>query len=163
MLQRAVLATCTLNQWALDFEGNFQRIEESIRIAKEKGARYRLGPELEISGYSCGDHFFEADTCNHSYDVLARLLKNKSWSDIICDVGLPVMHAGKLYNCRVLFLNGKILLIRPKMCLAITGNYREGRWFSPWSRHPHMDEFVLPSELICFYINEFIMLGKYIF
>ena len=30
-----------------------QRIIQSIEIAKEKGARYRLGPELEICGYRC--------------------------------------------------------------------------------------------------------------
>lgn len=26
------------------------------------GARFRLGPELEVPGYSCEDHFYEADT-----------------------------------------------------------------------------------------------------
>ena len=44
-----VVATCSLNQWALDFEGNLERILESIRIAKEKGAAIRVGPELEIT------------------------------------------------------------------------------------------------------------------
>lgn len=28
----------------------------------------------------------------------------------------------------------KILLIRPKMALANEGNYRELRWFTPWTR-----------------------------
>ena len=42
---KAVLATCNLNQWSLDFEGNTARIIESIEIAKSSGARYRLGPE----------------------------------------------------------------------------------------------------------------------
>jgi len=39
----------SLNQWALDFEGNADRIIESIRIAKERGAKLRVGPELEIT------------------------------------------------------------------------------------------------------------------
>lgn len=43
------VATCSLNQWALDFEGNLERILESIRIAKEQGATLRVGPELEIT------------------------------------------------------------------------------------------------------------------
>ena len=43
------VATCSLNQWALDFEGNSERILESIRIAKEHGAKLRVGPELEIT------------------------------------------------------------------------------------------------------------------
>jgi NAD+ synthase (glutamine-hydrolysing) len=33
----------------LDFEGNLERILESIRVAKEKGATLRVGPELEIT------------------------------------------------------------------------------------------------------------------
>ena len=45
------LATCNLNQWALDWEGNVDRIIKSIKIAKSKGATLRVGPELEISGY----------------------------------------------------------------------------------------------------------------
>lgn len=43
-----VLATCSLNQWALDFEGNLERILKSIRIAKAHGAKFRVGPELEV-------------------------------------------------------------------------------------------------------------------
>jgi NAD+ synthase (glutamine-hydrolysing) len=42
----------SLNQWALDFEGNAERIIESIRQAKAAGASLRVGPELEITGMS---------------------------------------------------------------------------------------------------------------
>lgn len=59
------LATCNLDQWALDFSGNLERVKQSIKIAKEKGARYRMGPELELSGYGCQDHFLETDTYTH--------------------------------------------------------------------------------------------------
>jgi len=45
----AVLATCNLNQWALDFEGNRDRIIESIRLAKAKGATLRVGVRGSIS------------------------------------------------------------------------------------------------------------------
>jgi hypothetical protein len=44
-----VVAACSLNQWALDWEGNLARIKESIRLAKSKGATLRAGPELEVS------------------------------------------------------------------------------------------------------------------
>eukprot|EP01147_Barroeca_monosierra_P004468 gene4468-6716_t len=63
------VATCSLNQWALDFTGNYQRILESIQEAKCEGAVFRLGPELEISGYGCNDHFYEPDTFYHSYQA----------------------------------------------------------------------------------------------
>lgn len=39
----------SLNQWAMDFEGNAERIIESIRIARKRGATFRTGPELEIT------------------------------------------------------------------------------------------------------------------
>lgn len=146
MLARKVtLATCALNQWALDFEGNLQRILKSIEIAKSKGARYRLGPELEICGYGCADHYLESDTVLHSFQILAELLASPTTEDIICDVGMPVMHKSSLYNCRVIFLNKKILLIRPKMTMANRGNYREMRWFLPWNKPREIEEHYLPE------------------
>ncbi|XP_075401339.1 glutamine-dependent NAD(+) synthetase isoform X2 [Tenrec ecaudatus] len=147
MGRKVTLATCALNQWALDFEGNLQRILKSIEIAKSRGARYRLGPELEICGYGCWDHYYESDTLLHSFQVLAALLASPLTEDIICDVGMPVMHRNVRYNCRVIFLNRKILLIRPKMALANEGNYRELRWFSPWSRSRHVEEYFLPRMI----------------
>ena len=34
----------------MDFVGNVKRVIESIEKAKELGASYRIGPELEITG-----------------------------------------------------------------------------------------------------------------
>lgn len=59
MEQNANVASCALNQWALDYEGNLERIVASILEAKKKGARLRVGSELEICGYGCQDHFLE--------------------------------------------------------------------------------------------------------
>ena len=47
-MSRITVATCSLNQWALDFDGNCARILESIAIAKKSGAMLRLGPELVL-------------------------------------------------------------------------------------------------------------------
>ena len=139
------VATCSLCQWALDFDGNLRRIVESIKAAKAAGARYRLGPELEIPGYGCEDHFFEQDTILHSWQSLAQLLVGDVTDGIICDVGMPVLHKNVRYNCRVFLLNRKVLLIRPKICLADDGNYREGRWFVEWPADRPVEDFYLPS------------------
>ncbi|KAG7473661.1 hypothetical protein MATL_G00098210 [Megalops atlanticus] len=147
MGRKVTLATCSINQWALDFDGNITRILKSIEIAKSKGAKYRLGPELEICGYGCADHFYESDTLLHCFQVLKELLDSPVTQDIICDVGMPVMHHNVRYNCRVIFLNKKILLIRPKMLLANDGNNREFRWFSPLSRPRHVEEYFLPRMI----------------
>ena len=144
---RVVLATCNLNQWSLDFEGNTERIIESIEKAKARGARYRLGPELEITGYSCEDHFLELDTLRHSWESLACILKGGYTDGILCDIGMPIMHKNVRYNCRVFVLNGKLLLIRPKMILASDGNYREARWFTAWERGWTTEPYTLPHEI----------------
>ena len=144
---KVVLATCNLNQWSLDFEGNTARIIESIEIAKARGARYRLGPELEISGYSCEDHFLELDTLQHSWESLACILKGGHTDGILCDIGMPILHKNVRYNCRVFVLDGEILLIRPKMILASDGNYREHRWFTAWTHGWTTEPYTLPREI----------------
>ncbi len=138
------LATCNLNQWALDFDGNLQRIARSIQIAKAAGARYRLGPELEISGYGCEDAFLEGDTIRHSWEVLADILASDLTDGILCDIGMPVMHKGVRYNGRILAFNRRILLIRPKLVLADDGNYREPRWFAAWQHLRTVEDHALP-------------------
>ncbi|XP_064628246.1 glutamine-dependent NAD(+) synthetase-like [Lineus longissimus] len=147
MGRKVTLATCSLNQWAMDFEGNMQRIIKSIVLSKEKGATVRLGPELEVTGYGCGDHFSESDTFLHSWQVLAEILNHPSCTDIICDIGMPVMHKNVAYNCRVIIFNRKILLIRPKLAMCDGGNFRETRWFSAWAKLKETEEHFLPRMI----------------
>jgi NAD+ synthase (glutamine-hydrolysing) len=52
-MRLATLATCSLNQWALDFDGNLARTLASCELACARGATYRVGPELELTGYGC--------------------------------------------------------------------------------------------------------------
>jgi NAD+ synthase (glutamine-hydrolysing) len=127
------LATCNLNQWALDFDGNVKRILTSCQIAKDQNASYRLGPELEICGYGCEDHFLEQDTFDHCWESLTILLEEGASDGLLCDFGMPVLHSGVRYNCRVICYNRKVLLIRPKTAMADNGNYREGRYFTAYT------------------------------
>lgn len=147
MGRKAILAACTLNQWALDFDGNYRRILQSIEEAKKNGATYRSGPELEICGYSCEDHFYESDTLLHSWEVLLELLADANCEGIMIDVGMPVMHKNLIYNCRIIFLNHKILLIRPKLLMCDGGNYRESRWFCPWRKVGEIEDHYLPRMI----------------
>ena len=144
MGRKVKVAVCTLNQWALDFQGNLERILSSIQAAREAGAKMRSGPELEIPGYSCQDHFHEGDTLLHSWEALVELLRSPVCRGILVDVGMPVAHRDVVYNCRVAFLDGKILLIRPKMILCDDGCYRETRWFTAWTRKREVQDHYLP-------------------
>uniref|UniRef100_A0A7S4T6Z9 Glutamine-dependent NAD(+) synthetase n=1 Tax=Alexandrium monilatum TaxID=311494 RepID=A0A7S4T6Z9_9DINO len=153
MAALAKVATCNLNQWAMDFVNNRTRIIESIREAKAHGCKFRTGPELEITGYGCEDYFLEHDTFLHAWESLAELLKSGVTDGILCDIGMPVMHRNVSYNCRVVCLDGKILGIRPKFYLANDGNYREMRYFTPWFIDPaaggfgEVEEYFLPTRV----------------
>ncbi|XP_022208791.2 LOW QUALITY PROTEIN: glutamine-dependent NAD(+) synthetase [Drosophila obscura] len=147
MGRKITVAVSTLNQWALDFEGNLARILQSILEAKDMGASYRTGPELEVSGYSCEDHFREPDTYLHSWEVLLEIMMSPICESMLVDVGMPVMHRNVAYNCRVAFFNRQLLLIRPKMAMCDDGNYRESRWFTAWTKSMQTEEFLLPRMI----------------
>lgn len=141
------VATCNLNQWAMDFDCNLNNIKDSISRAKRAGAVIRLGPELEITGYGCEDHFLELDTVTHAWDCLKQILAG-DWTDgILCSFGMPVIRESERYNCQVLCMNRKIIMIRPKMWLANDGNYRELRWFTAWKQKYQLVDFQLPPHV----------------
>ncbi|KAJ7952179.1 Glutamine-dependent NAD(+) synthetase [Quillaja saponaria] len=141
------VATCNLNQWAMDFDCNLKNIKESIATAKEAGAVIRLGPELEITGYGCEDHFLELDTVTHAWECLKDILLGDWTEGILCSIGMPIIRGSERYNCQVLCLNRKIIMIRPKMWLANDGNYRELRWFTAWKQKDQLVDFQLPHEI----------------
>ncbi|OIW09899.1 hypothetical protein TanjilG_32048 [Lupinus angustifolius] len=141
------VATCNLNQWAMEFDFNTRQIKHSISKAKQSGAIIRLGPELEITGYGCEDHFLELDTVNHSWECLKEILLGDWTDDIVCSIGMPIIKGSERYNCQVLCLNRKIIMIRRKMWLANDGNYRELRWFTAWKQRDELVDFQLPIEI----------------
>lgn len=100
-----------------------------------------------MCGYGCEDHYLEQDTFLHCDESLAALLQTDLTDGILCDVGMPVLHHGVRYNCRVFCLDRRILLIRPKLFMADDGNYREGRYFTPWKRLNALEDHVLPKVL----------------
>lgn len=150
-MESSVLATCSLNQWALDFAGNQERIIDSIVSARRiHRARIRLGPELEVTGYGCEDHFLEPDTVYHSWQTVTQVLRLTQlppYDDILVTLSMPVSFRGVLYNCTLIIFANKILLIKPKTVMADDGNYRESRWFKPWLSGNALHEFFLPEEI----------------
>ncbi len=138
------LATGNFNQNAMDFDKNIKNLIRGIEKAKVDGATIFNGPELAITGYSCEDHFLELDTFDHAFEGLAEILPHTH--GILCAIGCPIIYKNTRYNCVVMCLNSKIVLIRPKMMLADAGNYRENRFFTAWKKYEKVD-FELPQIL----------------
>ncbi len=86
-----------------------------------------LFPELALTGYSCGDLFFQ-DALHHAVkDGLRQICRcSGEHPDMAVVVGLPVSVGGKLLNCAALITRGEVAGIVPKV--HIPGN--EKRWFS---------------------------------
>lgn len=143
---RVNVAAVSTNQHALDFTENKRRIFRSIEMCKSIGVAYRAGGELEVSGYSCDDHFKELDTIYHCWEVVNDLLQTDLTENIIVEMNMPVIHKSVCYNSKVLLLNRRVVFIRPKAENADEGNYRESRYFVPYVPYEKgkLDEFMLP-------------------
>jgi len=146
MTRKCILATCQLNQWVLDYDGNRDRIIEAIKAAKAANASLLLTPELCIPGYGLLDHWLENDVYSNSWDILAEIISHPECQDIILDLGLPIQHRGCSFNSRAIALNGEILALRPKLDLCNDGNFREMRYFTPWDRGV-VEDYVLPPVI----------------
>ncbi|KAI6227386.1 Glutamine-dependent NAD(+) synthetase [Aphelenchoides fujianensis] len=130
--RRMNVAVCTVNQWALDFP--------AVKRTRRAPA-FGLGPELEICGYGCADHFFELDTERHSWEVLRAILK-----DLLIITGMPIRYNLALYNCLVAVSNGRIVTVYPKSALCDDDIYRESRHFVSWKHSRTMIEYMLEEE-----------------
>jgi predicted amidohydrolase len=60
---------------------------------------------------------------------------------------LCIRSLAKRADCRVIALNGKIILIRPKQHLANELNYFEGRYFTEWARPREVQQYYLPRMI----------------
>jgi NAD+ synthase (glutamine-hydrolysing) len=86
-----------------------------------------LFPELALTGYTCGDLFFQDALHKAVKEELHKILEcSRQYPALTAVVGLPVRMGAKLYNCAAVIENGNLCGIVPKT--HIPGNER--RWFS---------------------------------
>ena len=96
-----------------------------------QGAHYALCPELGLSGYTCGDLFFQETLLRGTLDALARVAERTTRWNLMMSVGLPLVVDDLLFNCAVTLYRGRPVAVTPK---AYPPNYREFyelRWFHP--------------------------------
>ena len=98
-------------------------------------------PELNLTGYSCGDLFGQTLLLEQAELGLMRVMNNTRQLDIISIVGMPVRVESVLMNCAVVIQKGKILGIVPKTYLPNYKEFYEHRWFA--SAFTYTDEVVV--------------------
>jgi len=119
-----------------DCKFNAQQTEKQIVIADGKGIQIIVFPELNLTGYSCGDLFAQSLLLEQAELALMQIVNNTRQLDIISIVGMPVVVNSTLMNCAVVFQKGKILGIVPKTYLPNYKEFYEKRWFTSAVAHP---------------------------
>jgi NAD+ synthase (glutamine-hydrolysing) len=113
-----------------DVAFNGAEIRCAMGIAVKRGASVILFPELSLSGYTCGDLFFQSTLIDQAREALQALAADTAEIGIHAIVGLPVALHGRLYNCAALIGEGKVLGVVPKQFLPTSGEFYEERWFT---------------------------------
>lgn len=107
---------------------NMKRHLAMMREAKEKHVSIVNFPELSLTGYTCGDLFFQRRLLDDVTDALLAL-KDEMPEGILAVVGAPLEIEGALYNCAVVLHKGEIISAVPKTFLPNNGEFYEKRWF----------------------------------
>jgi NAD+ synthase (glutamine-hydrolysing) len=110
---------------------NTENIKRIMTDAFGKNVNILVFPELCVSGYTCGDMFFNSALIDAvavaSADIAAFSV---GLPDLLTFVGLPQIINGKLYNAAVAVQNGKIIATFLKQYLPNYAEFYEQRYFN---------------------------------
>lgn len=130
-----------------DPKENKKRILERIQEAAGAGAKIIVLPELAISGYTCGDLFFQESLLAESRQQLLKLADDTKETDALIFVGLPLAVSGDIYNVAAVLSRGRILGIVPKANIPNYKEFYEGRYFTPGMEQAVMVELGTGYEI----------------
>ena len=136
---------------------NKKEIQVLIDKADEHSVDVLLFPELSLTGYTCGDLFFQQSLLSAARDALTNLVSHSEGKRPLCIVGLPFLVDGKLYNTAAVFSDGVLLGIVPKSYLPNYGEYADKRWFASGKDvfGDAVDEFIAFGTDLLFSCKEF--------
>ena len=123
------LAAAVPNVAVADCFYNKEQILKQVKIAYEEGAQVIGLPELCITGYTCGDLFFQTTLLEGAKKALGEILQETQTMEALIALGMPLMIADELYNCAIVILKGKILGVVPKSYIPNYNEFYEKRWF----------------------------------
>ncbi len=113
-----------------DVRFNIDKIKEAIETGLQNKCNFYLFPELSVTGYSCGDLFFQDNLHRAVHQALEELQKFTQQQAVTMIVGAPFRLLGKMFNCAVFISHGEICGVVPKTFIPNYDEYYEERWFS---------------------------------
>ncbi len=115
-----------------DVKKNTADICDYLAKADDQKADILLLPELAMTGYTCGDLFYQETLHNAVEAGMKEILAcSAAHPGVTAVIGLPVRTGMELYNCAAVISGGKLLGLNSKTYLPDYGGFNESRWFSP--------------------------------
>ncbi len=124
---------------------------ERLEEAYGKGAKIIVFPELCITGYTCGDLFFQGLLLEKAREQLLVIAGATCGKDALVAVGLPMERGGRLYNVAAVLWNGAVLGLVPKANIPSYAEFYEGRHFTEGNKEAV--SFELGGSLVPFGTN----------
>ena len=123
-----------------DVKKNTADICACMEQADARKADVLLLPELALTGYSCGDLFFQDALWKAVKGGLKEIaLCSGKYPELTTVVGMPVRVGTKLYNCAAVINRGMVTGLVPKTHLFAgegrwfaSGNELKDAWLNPW-------------------------------
>ena len=107
-------------------KANSTQILKKIDEASDYQADILIFPELCVTGYTCGDLFFQNSLIENTKNELKIITEHTKSKKVIVCVGAPICIQGQLYNCGITIHKGQIIGISVKSFIR----YTEKKWFS---------------------------------
>lgn len=130
------VAALTPKVTVADTQANRKEICRLMDEAEAKGAKILVFPELCITGYTCGDLFYQQVLIREAKKELLAIAKYTQRKDYLAFVGLPLEYNGKLYNVAAAVTQGKVLGLVPKTHIPNYNEFYERRHFAPGMKQP---------------------------
>ena len=109
---------------------NGQIIMDSMEEASKAGAKLVVFPELCITGYTCGDLFWQNKLITSAKEELIKIAEKSRELDGIFFVGLPYDINGKIYNMAAAVSGGEVIGMVPKTYIPNYNEFYEARYFT---------------------------------
>lgn len=122
------VAAAVPHLWLGNVEKNVQAHLDKLAEAAEKHASLVVFPELSLTGYTCGDLFFQ-QTLLADVEKGLKALMTRMPEGLVAVVGAPLRVKGRLYNCAVVLARGALIGAVPKTYLPNNNEFYEKRWF----------------------------------
>lgn len=113
-----------------DVSANLKTLKALSERAAKNGAAVVLFPELCLTGYTCGDLFFNSALLRAAEDALADFADFSKDFDPMFILSLPLRWNGRLFNVAAAVRRGDVLGIVPKRHLPNYREFYEKRQFS---------------------------------